>query len=294
MGTTRCYLLSSSFGPVRFDTLAFDLDGTLLGRDERVSPRNVEALRRATDAGFRVILATARWFTLASEVRDQLHGEGIEIDGPAVACSGAQVRGLSDGHDLFDVRLPAEFAQELAVQLDAVRCVAWAALDDDVVVKMDGPPRSLPAGMRQTSTLQGSLDGVGPRMVLVQGGDACARVEAELADRWSDRVRFVDSFSSAGKRILTITAQGADKGIALLAACSAMSIDPATMVAFGDAQNDIEMFRIAGASVAMGQASDTVKAAATVVSLPGNDDGVAVAIERLLDLGDAAFHGDRD
>jgi Cof subfamily protein (haloacid dehalogenase superfamily) len=280
---------------VRFDTLAFDLDGTLLGRDERVSQRNVDALRRATDAGFRVILATARWFTLAAEVRDQLRDEGIVIDGPAVACSGAQVRGLANGVDLFDVRLPAECADELARVLDSVRCVAWAALDEHVAMKMDGPPRpDLPYGLRQTETLGNSLGGVRPRMVLVQGGDACARVEAELADRWSDRVRFVDSFSSSGKRILTITAQGADKGVALLAACSALGIDPRTVVAFGDAQNDIEMFAVAGASVAMGQASDAVKAAATVVSLPGNDDGVAVAIERLIDLGDAAFEGVRD
>jgi hydroxymethylpyrimidine pyrophosphatase-like HAD family hydrolase len=42
------------------------------------------------------------------------------------------------------------------------------------------------------------------------------------------------------------------------------------------------MFSVAGASVAMGQASEVVRAAASFVSATNVDDGVALAIERLL------------
>ena len=98
-------------------------------------------------------------------------------------------------------------------------------------------------------------------------------------------MRFVESFSSSGKRILTLTAQGADKGVALRVACGELDIEPSSVVAFGDAENDIEMFRLTGASVAMGQASDHVKAEASYVSSPGFDDGVANAIDRLLERG---------
>jgi len=45
--------------------LAFDLDGTLLGRDEHVSERNIAAVRAARAAGLQVIVATARWYQLA-------------------------------------------------------------------------------------------------------------------------------------------------------------------------------------------------------------------------------------
>jgi hydroxymethylpyrimidine pyrophosphatase-like HAD family hydrolase len=57
-------------------------------------------------------------------------------------------------------------------------------------------------------------------------------------------------------------------------------------VAFGDSGDDIEMFKVAAASVAMGQAKDTLKAAATWVSAPNDQGGVALAIERLLAGGD--------
>ena len=61
------------------------------------------------------------------------------------------------------------------------------------------------------------------------------------------------------------------------------------MVAFGDAENDIEMFRVARLSVAMGQASPQVRAAATTVTADNTDDGVAIAVERLLHDGEDAL-----
>ena len=53
----------------------------------------------------------------------------------------------------------------------------------------------------------------------------------------------------------------------------------------GDSETDIEMFKVAGASVAMGQAADAVRQAATWVTGSHGDDGVGVAIESLLERG---------
>ena len=82
--------------------------------------------------------------------------------------------------------------------------------------------------------------------------------------------------------MLTLTAAGADKGVALEVACRDHGIDPADVVAIGDSHNDIAMFRVAGSSIAMGQASDEVKSAAAEVTASNDDDGVALAIERIL------------
>ena len=40
--------------------LAFDLDGTLLRKDQTVDPRTADAIHRAIDAGMHVVLATGR------------------------------------------------------------------------------------------------------------------------------------------------------------------------------------------------------------------------------------------
>jgi Cof subfamily protein (haloacid dehalogenase superfamily) len=271
--------------------LAIDLDGTLLGADERVSARNRAAIAAARIEGWHVIVATARWYQLAEQAALEIHEGGGDVDGPVIACSGAQVRRLRDGADLFDLRLPEPFVDALYAICDAQRCVAWAALDNDVVVKMDGQPTSMPPGLRPAPSLEDGARGEQPRMVLVQGRDVCARIEAELRDDWSTAVRFVESISSAGKSLLTLTAVGADKGAALEVACAELDLSPSDVVAFGDAENDLAMFRVAGASVAMGQASATVKQAATMVTAANVDDGVAVAIERLLAGDGSALSG---
>ena len=75
----------------------------MLNAEEEISERNLKALRAARAAGFSIILATARWYQLAARVAAEAGAVG-----PIVACSGAQVR-LPRGHDLLDLRLPAEF-----------------------------------------------------------------------------------------------------------------------------------------------------------------------------------------
>ena len=45
-------------------------------------------------------------------------------------------------------------------------------------------------------------------------------------------------------------------------------------------ENDLEMFRMAGFAVAMGNAAEAVKRAAQATTLSNDEDGVAAAIER--------------
>ncbi|HXD90291.1 MAG TPA: Cof-type HAD-IIB family hydrolase [Candidatus Binataceae bacterium] len=269
---------------MRYRALAIDLDGTLLHSDERVTPRSLDALRAARAAGFKIIIATARWYQMAERIAREIGAQE-----PIIACAGAQVRRPTDKHDLLDLRIPEEFAQRLYHIVDTRRCIASIALDDAVLVKMDGNPdvSGFPAELVKVSKLSGAAH-VAPRIALIQGSEATAHVVEHLGEQWKDRVRFVESFSSRRKSMLTLTAAGADKGAALAVACADMDIPTAEVVAFGDAEADIEMFRVAGSSVAMGQASDHVKSFATAVTLSNDEDGVALAVERLLERGTLA------
>ena len=258
--------------------LAIDLGGTLLGAHEEVSPRNRRALLTAIDAGIHVVVATARWVHLAQRVAVTLG-----LDGPVIACSGAEVKRLRDGEDLMDVRLPREFADALHGICDHERCIAWFAMDDDVLMKIDGevPADLFPSEVRRVPSLASAIDAA-PRIALIQGTRVGERIRAELEPEWKDRIRFVTSVTTQGKEILTLTSQGADKGVALGVACRELGIAPSDVVAFGDAENDIELFEAAGASFAMGQASPEVKAAATHKTGTNLEDGVAQGVERIL------------
>jgi len=265
---------------MRFRALAIDLDGTLLV-GERLPDANRDAVRRAADAGYAVVIATARWHQMATRIARE-----IGLDAPVIACSGAQVHLPSESRDIFDERLPADFVADLYALCDADRCVATVTVEKEVLVKLDGEPdrSQMPAEMRWVRRLEGAADSL-PRVAAIQGSAVNARIRAELEPRYRRRVNFFDSIGPSGKVILTITSASASKGAALEAACRHLDVDPKTVIAFGDAENDLEMFRVAGASVAMGQAEPFVKAAATWVTARNDEAGVAQAIERLLATG---------
>ena len=84
------------------------LDGTLLRPDDTISDRDRRAVAAAAEAGWPVVLATARWYQLAER-----SAQSLGLVDPVIACSGAEVRRLRDGVDLLDVHLPAGFTAEL-------------------------------------------------------------------------------------------------------------------------------------------------------------------------------------
>ncbi|MEZ5560493.1 MAG: HAD family hydrolase [Pseudomonadales bacterium] len=263
-----------------FKALAIDLDGTLLVGED-LPADNITALRAARDAGFQIIIATARWIQMAQRVEAE-----IGIHGPVIACSGAQVHDPVLGRDIFDERLPADFTEALYAICDDERCIATITVEDEVLLKLDGEPdmSQMPGEMRWVPKLTG-VDASLPRVANIQGSGVYRRIKEELQPEFADKVHFFDSIGPSGKVILTLTSSRASKGEALQRACTHLSLSPSEVIAFGDAENDIEMFRIAGASVAMGQADARTKAAATAVTARNDEAGVARAVERLLATG---------
>jgi Cof subfamily protein (haloacid dehalogenase superfamily) len=81
---------------------------------------------------------------------------------------------------------------------------------------------------------------------------------------------------------LDVTPPGCDKGTFVRAMAKRLGISTAAVAAFGDMQNDLAMFKVSGLSVAMGNATDDVKKAATHVTTSNEDEGFAGAIEMVL------------
>lgn len=265
---------------MKYSALAIDLDGTLLVGED-LPEDNARALRAARDAGLRVIIATARWKEMAFKIADI-----VGLNDPVIACSGAQVHLRDRNEDLFDERLPADFTAELFDICNANRCVATVTAQDRVLLKLDGEPDAALMGPEMQWVPQLSVTEHGqPRIAAVQGSTTIGVIRSELGERYAEHVNIFDSIGPSGRIIITITAKRATKGAALAAACAHLRLDPRSVIAFGDAENDLAMFRVAGAAVAMGQADDAIKQAATIVTGRNDEAGVAAAVDRLLSTG---------
>jgi Cof subfamily protein (haloacid dehalogenase superfamily) len=81
---------------------------------------------------------------------------------------------------------------------------------------------------------------------------------------------------------LDVTHPKANKGVVIETLCRLLNVRPKEIATLGDMPNDVLMFERSGLSVAMGQASDEVKAKASAVTDGYEDEGFAKAIERLI------------
>ena len=83
-------------------------------------------------------------------------------------------------------------------------------------------------------------------------------------------------------RFLEITRGGTDKGTALEMLCNHLKIKLEEVIAFGDGENDLQFLDKAGTAIAMGNAGDSVKAQADIITDTNNNQGVLKALKNLI------------
>lgn len=74
---------------------------------------------------------------------------------------------------------------------------------------------------------------------------------------------------------------GCDKGNGLKKLLQRWRLSPDELAVFGDGENDLTMFKLAGHAYAMANANDTVKAAATDIAPTNNEQGVLKVLAQI-------------
>ena len=258
--------------------LAVDLDGTLLTIDLQLDPRDVEAVRRAEDAGVRVVACTGRPFPGALPWARKL---GLES--PLVCYQGAQVR-TPDGGMLLDHGVPHAVAMEVVRWCRERDLHVQAYVDDRLIIERDRPEAQEYAhhsGMtiHVVDDLDTAIGPTTPKIVIVTDEAEVERLLPELRERWADRLYVATSLP----RYIEITNPNADKRQALAWLCARFGVGHEETAAVGDGRNDQPMIEWAGVGYAVEGAPPEVLAAARghTVSPPGTG-GIAQLVEELI------------
>jgi Cof subfamily protein (haloacid dehalogenase superfamily) len=267
-----------------FDLGAFDLDGTVLRRDLRITARTVAVLDRLRERGIRLVVATGRRFEGAREHAERL---GFAHQDPLICYGGSMVCRMN-GETLLHRTLPRSLGIEV---------LEWAA-DRNLHARVfvDGRIITSP---ETTATLEHlrRLEEPGVSIVgspaewLRDGGEEPTKLvlvdHPDAAERWLEEARA----AFAGRLFVTrslphyveVGGPEGTKSRALKFLCELWGIDPGRAIAFGDADNDVDMLRFVGHGVAVGGMTDEVRQAADAVAPPVDEDGVASYLERLLE-----------
>lgn len=270
--------------------IAFDLDGTLLTTDKRLTDETRRTLEQAAKRGILLVPATGRPLTgMPAEV---LGIAGVRY---AVTANGARVVSAEDGKILREKLISVEKARkvlDIYGEYDTLREIYYDGqgyMEARQMEQLDHyvPDPNMAKYMRNTRKcvpdLMEKFRQENRAMDKVQAVFACAG-EKEQAFRRIWEMEGVEATGALSYNI-EVTAGGINKGEALLWLAGELGIDREEILAFGDGANDADMIRAAGIGAAMEVSVPEVRAAADILAGSNDEDGVARAIQRYIDLG---------
>lgn len=271
--------------------LAFDLDGTLLTSDKRLSDANRAALADMVACGSRIALASGR---LGSSM--QPCAELIGTDIAMLALNGAAVFTTAFGNPdpVYSASLPSPYARELISYSQekpfllnyyhdgklfaqpAERTRQWK----DLYVKQTGTRYHF------VENFDTFYDQEPSKIIFVGDEKELDRQEVFFRKRWGEEIYICRTWN----HYLEFLHLDANKGNAIAALAQAFAINIANVVTFGDSENDIPMLKRAGTGIAVSNALESTKAAADYVSPWSNDeDAIAQEWKRIKSLPVGSF-----
>ena len=252
---------------MKVKAIFFDIDGTLVSFKTHAIPQSaLGAIHRIREKGVKVFIATGRPMPFIRNLK------GLEVDG-IMSVNGASCI-TADGKVICHRPVPKADIERVIADAQvhpmpitftsndkAIVCNMEAAMDKfkEVFTLLDIPlPKPTP--------ITEALDMDVMQMVAFFDKDEEPRIMKNVmkecdANRWHPY--FADCI-----------AKGTNKATGIDEICNYYGIDISETMAVGDGGNDIAMLRHAGIGVAMGNASDEVKACADMVTGSVDEDGI--------------------
>lgn len=268
--------------------IVMDMDGTLLTSDKKISQRTKDKLIELERAGNCLALASGRPFKGMIEYAKEL--EMDKYEGLLISSNGARVQSM-DGTIICESPLDINVAKQILKHLESFDVQPMIEHGDEMIIDASKQKLISVAGKpfdvlnyeiagngfqkKAVTNLADEVD-FAPAKILTAGSDFY------LQENWQKMAEpFATNTSSmfTGPFYYEFTAKGVDKGTALAQLEKLGYMNKADVIGFGDAPNDIPLFKGAGLKVAMGNAHEDTKKAADLVTADNDHDGIARCLE---------------
>jgi Cof subfamily protein (haloacid dehalogenase superfamily) len=276
---------------------ALDMDGTTLTSNNEISPENIQAIKKAQKLGHKVMILSGRAPESINALLDQydLHcpiggsnGTAVIADGKLLeltSLTSLQSKIITD--DIENEVVPfklytnkgtyvhREWAARLENVLDS-GVIPAEYYEDENFGKMTRIPDGAIIFDDIETLLKDDELKIQKFFILVLDPDQRDRL---LETTKSIEGVYVTTSSPFNIEIMSING---NKGNGLKVMAKYLNIPLKDTVAIGDQNNDIPMFKVAGFSIAMGNAKNEIKRMSDYITLTNDENGVAYAIDFVL------------
>ncbi|WP_333892916.1 pyridoxal phosphatase [Atlantibacter subterraneus] len=265
-----------------YRVIALDLDGTLLTPQKTILPESLEALKRAREAGYQVLIVTGR-----HHVAIHPFYQALALDTPAICCNGTYLYDYHAKNVLASNPMPAVEARQLIDVLEQHQVHGLMYVDNAMlyqlptghVLRTENWARSLPEHQRPVFLQVPSLRDA------AQQADAIwkfALTDADLGRLHEVVAHIEEKFGFACEWSwhdqVDVALAGNSKGNRLAQWVESQGMTMQDVVAFGDNYNDLSMLERAGLGIAMGNADQAIKDRVNTVIGLNTEPSIAEAI----------------
>jgi Cof subfamily protein (haloacid dehalogenase superfamily) len=257
--------------------VAFDVDGTLVGRDLKISDNVRRSIERMKQTGIAGCLVTGRMYRAALPFAREL---GFEA--PLICYQGAAIVDPTTDEVLAHAALDNRVVRELIdiTQRDGVHLQLYRNDEyycearnrfSDLYAALSLTEPVVVASLREAFAYSPATKGV-----VVADAPAAAAYAEKLGATLGGRAYVTRSLPE----FVEVLDPAVDKGAALRFVAAHLGVPMEQTAAIGDSWNDAPLLEAAGFGIAMGSAPQELRAVAAAVVSDLEHDGVAEAIER--------------
>jgi Cof subfamily protein (haloacid dehalogenase superfamily) len=257
--------------------IILDLDGTLLGSDKSISPRNYQAVKRCFDSGIHIIIATARPPRAVNQFLKKFPFADYMVyyNGALVTCKSKQ----NERH----ISIPMEISQQIYkfIELRVPKSLISYEVNDSWFTCREVPDsQCAQLGIRSNDPKPQVVDkdymsSLSPTKILILG---CS-TSKDICEEFGDHVNVIATDKGV---LVQIMHKSASKEKAVQWVLSDIGVKSENVMVFGDESNDLGLFHMSGFPVAMENAIIELKNCAAHVTDSNDNDGVAAAIEKFV------------
>lgn len=268
---------------MKYKLLVLDVDGTLLNDDKEITKRTRAALLKVQQMGVHLVLASGRptygVMSLAKELELNHYG------GYVLSYNGGQIFDVQNGVLLFEKRMNPEMIPYLDKKAKKNDFDIFTYHKDMIIT--DNPDNehirreAELSGMRliKVDNFPEAIDFSPCKCMLVSDDEESL---IGLEEHWHRRLNGVLDVFRSETYFLEVVPCFIDKANTLGILLEKLSISPDEVMAIGDGVCDFSMIQLVGLGVAMGNAVESVRRCADVVTTSNNEDGVAIAVEKAI------------
>ncbi|MCH5154550.1 MAG: HAD family hydrolase [Clostridiales bacterium] len=247
-----------------------DLDGTLLRSDGNISERTKATLKRCQSRGIYVVIATARYWIGAEQYINEIQPDyEITTDGTLIHRHGEQVYSCNLEKETVNQIVQDLLSQDRKTEITVAvgRQVFWNSEHISQSKKLYKATYC-----DYTQPLDCSANKIVAEL------DDC-KIAERIAEKYNCRLQ-----TYRADNWYAFLPKSSSKVAAIKELAKKLNISLGDIAAFGDDKNDMEMLKICGTGVAVDNAIVEVKEIADCITLSNDEDGVAVWLEKQLEI----------